>query len=146
MCEPHFGLSLKGLMYLLLLGELGLGNRWRSRIRIPPGSASVLQEKGCMGKMACLRDREGEDICRKALSPPGKSHAKCLSQCMPAASQSPMVASVYLPHPYGLPQVAAGRPLLLLTRNPLAQLKASIRQLPLLPLGRESNISMRERV
>lgn len=59
-----------------------------------------------MGKVACLRDREDGDICRKALSPPGKSHAKCPSLCIPAGSQSPMVASVYLPHPDGLPQVA----------------------------------------
>lgn len=47
MCEPHSGPSLEGLMYVLLRGELGLGNRRRSRIRVPPGSASVLQEKGC---------------------------------------------------------------------------------------------------
>lgn len=60
----------------------------------------LMGDTGPWGKAA-------EDICRKSLSPPGKSHAKCLSLCTPAASGSPMVASVYLPHALSLPQVAA---------------------------------------
>lgn len=99
-----------------------------------------------MEKTACLHDRENEGICRKSLSAPGKSHAKCLRLHMPAASQSPMVASVYLPHPLSLPQVAAS--LFPPAQEPTSSMERlpSIRQPPLLPLGREPNLSTRGQV
>lgn len=95
-----------------------------------------------MGKAACLHDRGDEDICRKALSPPGKSHAKCLSLCMPAASQSPVAASMDLRHQPSLPQVAAS----LFHSCPGTHLLALAEAFheagcPCFPFGRKPNIS-----
>lgn len=99
-------------MYLLQPGEVCVCDRCRASVkRRAPRSALVSQENGCfswgyrtMGKATCLPDMQNKNICRKAMSLTGKSHAKHLG--LPPASQSSVVVSVYLSHPLSLPWAA----------------------------------------